>query len=137
MAEKANEGLDMLQKLTAASVSILALAGQANAQASGPSATSAIMQQLLLFLPLILIFYFLLIRPQQQRAKQHRAMIEGIRRNDTIVTTGGLIGKVTKVGEQELTVELSDGVRVRLVKGMVADVRGKGNLVPANDAKPS
>ncbi len=127
----------MLQKLTAASVSILALAGQANAQASGPSATSAIMQQLLLFLPLILIFYFLLIRPQQQRAKQHRAMIEGIRRNDTIVTTGGLIGKVTKVGEQELTVELSDGVRVRLVKGMVADVRGKGNLVPANDAKPS
>lgn len=127
----------MLQKLTAASGSILALAGQASAQASGPSATSAIMQQLLLFLPLILIFYFLLIRPQQQRAKQHRAMIEAIRRNDTIVTTGGLIGKVTKVGEQELTVELSDGVRVRLVKGMVADVRGKGNLVPANDAKPS
>ncbi len=127
----------MLQRLTAASAAILALAGQASAQASGPSTTNAVMSQLLLFLPLILIFYFLLIRPQQQRAKQHRAMIEAIRRNDTIVTTGGLIGKVVKVGDQELTVELGDGVRVRLVKGMVADVRGKGNLVPANDAKPS
>ena len=127
----------MLQRLTAASAAILALAGQAAAQASGPSTTNAVMSQLLLFLPLILIFYFLLIRPQQQRAKQHRAMIEAIRRNDTIVTTGGLIGKVTKVGDQELTIELGDGVRVRLVKGMVADVRGKGNLVPANDAKPS
>ena len=127
----------MLQRLTAASAAILALAGQASAQASGPSTTNAVMSQLLLFLPLILIFYFLLIRPQQQRAKQHRAMIEAIRRNDTIVTTGGLIGKVTKVGDQELTIELGDGVRVRLVKGMVADVRGKGNLVPANDAKPS
>ncbi len=127
----------MLQRLTAVSAFFAVLAGEASAQGTAPSATGAIMQQLLLFLPLILIFYFLLIRPQQQRAKQHRAMIEAIRRNDTIVTTGGLIGKVTKVAEQELTVELSDGVRVRLVKGMVADVRGKGNLVPANDAKPS
>ena len=122
--------------LVASSIAVLA-ANNAFAQAAGGSASGAIMQQLLLFLPLILIFYFLLIRPQQQRAKQHREMIESIRRNDTIVTTGGLIGKVTKVAEQELTVELGDGVRVRLVKGMVADVRGKGQLVPANDAKPS
>ncbi len=127
----------MVHKFLSASGVAVLLAGQASAQAAGQSASGAIMQQLLLFLPLILIFYFLLIRPQQQRAKQHRAMIDGIRRNDTIVTTGGLIGKVTKVAEQELTVELSEGVRVRLVKGMVADVRGKKQLVPANDAKPN
>lgn len=115
----------------------LLLTGMASAQGQAPSATGAIMQQLLLFVPLILIFYFLLIRPQQQRQKQHRAMIDAVRRGDTIVTSGGLIGKVTKVAEQELTVELTDNVRVRIVKGMIADVRGKGQLVPANDAKPS
>ncbi len=104
--------------------------------AAAPSTTSAILNQLLLFVPLIAIFYFLLIRPQQQRAKQHREMVANIRRGDTIVTTGGLIAKVTKVSDTELAVELSDGVRARLVRNMVADVRGKGNPVPANDAKP-
>lgn len=107
------------------------------AQDASPSTSSVIMQQLLLFVPLILIFYFLLIRPQQQRQKQHRAMIDAVRRGDTIITSGGLIGKVTKVAEQELTVELADSVRVRIVKGMIADVRGKGEPVAANDSKPS
>lgn len=115
----------------------LILAASASAQDAGPSASGAIMQQLLLFVPLILIFYFLLIRPQAQRQKQHKAMIEAVRRGDTVVTSGGLIGKVTKVADQELTIELADNVRVRIVKGMVADVRGKGQLVPANDSKPS
>jgi len=101
-----------------------------------PSAGAAIFQSLLPFLILIPLFWILLIRPQQQRAKQHREMIEAIRRGDTVVTTGGLIGKVTKVAEDELTIELADGVRARLVRGMVADVRGKGQLVAANDAKP-
>lgn len=105
--------------------------------AAPPSAGAAVFQSLLPFLILIPLFWLLLIRPQQQRAKQHREMIEAIKRGDTIVTTGGLIGKVTKVAENELTIELSDGVRARLVKGMVADVRGKGQLVAANDAKPS
>ncbi|MEL7128336.1 MAG: preprotein translocase subunit YajC [Pseudomonadota bacterium] len=104
---------------------------------AAPSAGGAFIQNLLLFVPLILIFYFLIIRPQQQRAKQHREMVENIRRGDTVITTGGLIAKVTKVAEQELTIELADGVRARLVKGMIADVRGKGQLVPANDSKPS
>lgn len=107
------------------------------AQDGASGASGAIMQQLLLFVPLILIFYFLLIRPQSQRQKKHREMIEAVRRGDTIVTSGGLIGKVTKVAEQELTIELADNVRVRIVKGMIADVRGKGQLVPANDSKPS
>jgi len=102
-----------------------------------PSAGTAIMQQMLLFVPLILIFYFLIIRPQSQQRKQHQAMIDAVRRGDTVVTSGGLIGKVTKVADNQLTVELADGVRVRIVRRMVADVRGKGQLVPANDAKPT
>lgn len=101
------------------------------------SAGSAITQQLLLFIPLILIFYFLIIRPQSQQRKQHQAMIEAVRRGDTVVTSGGLIGKVTKVADTELTIELADGVRVRIVRRMIIDVRGKGQLVPANDAKPT
>ena len=95
------------------------------------------MQQLLLFIPLILIFYFLIIRPQSQQRKQHLAMIEAVRRGDTVVTSGGLIGKVTKVADSELTIELADGVRVRILRRMLIDVRGKGQLVPANDSKPT
>ena len=106
------------------------------ALAAQPSAGAAIFQSLLPFLILIPLFYLLLIRPQQQRARQHREMIENIRRGDTVVTSGGLIGKVAKVAENELTIELADGMRARLVRSMVADVRGKGQLVPANDAKP-
>ncbi|WP_370328789.1 preprotein translocase subunit YajC [Hyphomonas atlantica] len=86
-----------------------------------------------MFLPLILIFYFLLIRPQQQRAKKHKALIEGIKKGDTIVTSGGLVGKVTKPGDDEITVELADGVRVQIIKQMVIDVRGKNQPVAAND----
>jgi preprotein translocase subunit YajC len=81
------------------------------------------------FVPLILIFvimYFLLIRPQQKRAKEQKAMIEGVRRGDQIITQGGIIGKVSKVKEDgELEVEIADGVRVRLVRATVAQVISK------------
>lgn len=81
------------------------------------------------FLPLILIFvvfYFLLIRPQQKKAKQHREMLAAIRRNDKVVTNGGIIGTVTKViDEHELMVEIADGIRVRVQRGMIATVRSK------------
>ncbi|MEM6535866.1 MAG: preprotein translocase subunit YajC [Pseudomonadota bacterium] len=100
-------------------------------EASGPA--GGILGQLLFFVPLILIFYFLLIRPANQRQKRHKEMVEGVKKGDTIVTAGGLIGKVTKVAETEVTVELADGVRVRTVRAMIADVRDKGAPVPAND----
>lgn len=78
------------------------------------------------FLPLILIFgimYFLLIRPQQQKVKQHKAMVEAVKRGDRIVTQGGLLGKVTKVkDEYEVEVELAEGVKVRVVKATIANV---------------
>ena len=82
--------------------------------------------------PLVLIFvvfYFLLIRPQQKRAKEHKEMLTKIRRNDRIVTNGGLIGKVAKVidDRDELEVDLADNVRVKVRRGMVAEVVSKGD----------
>ena len=81
------------------------------------------------FVPLILIFaimYFLLIRPQQKKVKEHKAMVEGLRRGDQVVTAGGLIGKVVKVKEDgELEVELADNVKVRVVQSTVATVVSK------------
>ncbi|MBZ0127737.1 MAG: preprotein translocase subunit YajC [Rhodobacteraceae bacterium] len=78
------------------------------------------------FLPLILIFaimYFLLIRPQQKKAKEHKKMVEALRRGDTVVTQGGLIGKVSKVKEDnEVEVEIATGVKVRVVQSTIAAV---------------
>ncbi|MFK8034126.1 MAG: preprotein translocase subunit YajC [Hyphomicrobiales bacterium] len=86
-------------------------------------------------LPFVLIFaimYFLIIRPQRQRMKKHEEMISSVRRGDTIVTAGGMIGKVTKVlDDKEVQVELAEGVRVRIVRSMISDVRSKGE--PAKD----
>jgi len=92
------------------------------------------------FLPLILIFvifYFLLIRPQQKRQKQHQNKLQAIRRGDKVLTGGGVFGTVTKVvDDNELQVEIADGVKVRVARSMVADVISKTE--PANgDAKPA
>ena len=123
--------------LAALSATLLAMPALAqDVPAEAPSGTAIIMQQLLMFVPIILIFYFLLIRPQQKRAKAHREMVAAVARGDTVVTSGGLIGKVTKVADGELTVELADNVRVQIVRSMVVDVRGKGQPVAANDTKP-
>jgi preprotein translocase subunit YajC len=81
------------------------------------------------FVPLILIFaimYFLLIRPQQKKLKEHQKMVEGLRRGDQVITQGGLIGKVTKVkDENEIEVELAEGVKVRVVQSTIASVINK------------
>jgi len=81
------------------------------------------------FLPLILIFaimYFLLIRPQQKKVKEHQAMVEALRRGDQVITQGGLIGKVVKVkDDNEIEVELSENVKVRVVKSTIATVMSK------------
>ena len=75
---------------------------------------------------IFLIMYFLLIRPQQQKLKQHKAMVDALRRNDQVITQGGLIGKVTKVkDDDEVEVELADGVRVRVVRSTIASVISK------------
>jgi preprotein translocase subunit YajC len=91
---------------------------------------------LLQFLPFILIFvimYFLIIRPQRMKAKKHQEMVANVRRGDTIVTTGGLIGKIAKVvDDAEVQVDLAENVRVRVVRGMIAEVRAKGEPVKEN-----
>ncbi len=82
-----------------------------------------------LFLPLILvfvIFYFLIIRPQNKRMREHREMVNAVKRGDVVVTSGGIIGKVTRVADDEVEVEVADGVRVRVVKATLAEVRSKG-----------
>ena len=91
-----------------------------------------------LIVPTVLIIgimYFLMIRPQQKRLKDHQAMIAAIRRGDTVVTSGGILGKVTKVDDQELQVEIADGVRVKVVRGTVTEVRGKGEAQAAPKSK--
>jgi preprotein translocase subunit YajC len=104
----------------------------AYAQGSAPSSgASAFMS----FAPLILIFiifYFLLIRPQQKRMKAHQAMIADAQVRDEVVTNGGLVGKVTKVDEHYLEIEVAQGVKVKVVKSMLADIRKHGAKA-AND----
>jgi len=95
---------------------------------------------LMTFLPLILIFvvfYFLLIRPQQKKAKEHRNMVDNVRRGDEVVTGGGIVGKVTKVkDDHHIQVEIAEGVRINVVKGTLSDVRTK-SAPAAADAKPA
>ena len=89
-------------------------------------------------LPFILIFvimYFLILRPQQKRAKQHQEMVKNLRRGDNVITSGGLVGKVTKVvDDDQIEVEISDGVRVRQMRSMVSEVRAKGEPVKDESA---
>src|SRR5467141_4038462 len=84
-------------------------------------------------LPMVLIFvimYFLILRPQQKKVKQHQEMVKNVRRGDTVVTSGGLVGRVTKVvDDDQIEVEIAEGVRVRQVRAMVSGVRAKGEPV--------
>lgn len=82
-------------------------------------------------LVMILIFYFLVIRPQQQRAKSHRELVDKVRRGDTVITSGGFIGKVVKASDtsDEIEVELNEGMRLRVLKSTLMDVRTKGEPV--------
>ncbi|WP_027722442.1 preprotein translocase subunit YajC [Maridesulfovibrio zosterae] len=91
--------------------------------ASGQQAQGGPMGALGSFLPLILmfaIFYFLLIRPQQKKAKEHKAMLEGIQKGDRILTAGGLYGRVVAVDGDELTIEIAEGMQVKLDRGYIA-----------------
>ena len=110
----------------------------AYAQAVGAASGGGPQDLLLQFAPLLFIMvigYVLLIRPQQKRAKDQRAMIEGVKRGDTVVLNSGIIGKVSRVEEGEAQVEIATGVVVKVVKSMISDVRTRGEPAPANDAK--
>jgi preprotein translocase subunit YajC len=110
-----------------------AFAQAAGAAPAGGGAMD-ILTSLMPILLLVIIFWLLIFRPQQKKLREQRAMLSAITRGDTVVTTGGLVGKVTKAVEgEDLEVEIAQGVKVRIVRGMVSDVRSKG--VPVNDNK--
>ena len=127
----------MLKNYLGLAMATILMALPAAAQDAAPVGGPSLMNTVFMMVIFFGIFYFLMLRPQNQQRKQHMAMLDAVRRGDTVVTSGGLVGKVTKVGDAELTIELADNVRVRVMRRMIADVRGKGQLVPANDSKPS
>lgn len=97
------------------------------AQAAGaPGAGAALYMQFVMIGLIFLIFYFLLIRPQQQKMKQHRAMVDALRRGDQVVTSGGIVAKVSKVQDDGMVeVEIADGVKVKVVKHTITQVLNK------------
>jgi len=96
---------------------------------AGGGATDLIVQ-LIPFALILLIMYFLIMRPQQKRARDHADLIKNIRRGDSVITSGGLIGKVTKVvDDAEVELEIAPNVRVRVVRSLITDVRSKGEPV--------
>ncbi len=101
-------------------------ASPAYAQEAGGAGAMGGLVGIIPFILMFVIFYFLLIRPQQKRMKEHRMMVENLRRGDQIVSAGGMIGKVTKVMEDdEVEVQVADGVKIRLVKSTVSAVLSK------------
>jgi preprotein translocase subunit YajC len=101
------------------------------AQAAGAgSPVDMMLQNLLPLAAIFVIMYLLILRPQQKRAKQHQELVKNVRRGDVLITSGGLVGKVTKVvDDDQVEIEIADGVRVRQVRSMIADVRAKSEPV--------
>ena len=99
----------------------------AYAQTPGAGGGADILMQMLPFVAIFAVMYFLIIRPQQRRVKEHRETVNNIKRGDTVVTSGGIIGKVTRVVDNnEIQVEVADNVRIRVVKSTISEVRAKG-----------
>lgn len=105
------------------------------AQASGGVAGGGdLLISILPFVAIFAVMYFLIIRPQRQRQKEHQEMVKTLRRGDTVVTAGGIIGRVAKiVDDHEVQVEIAEGVKIRIVRAMVTEVRAKGE--PVKDAE--
>jgi len=102
----------------------------------GAGGDGGMVMSLLPFVLIFVIMYFLILRPQQQRVKQHAQLVKNVRRGDTVVTNGGLVGKVTKViDDDQIEIEIADDVRIRQMRQMISDVRAKGE--PAKDEAAS
>ncbi len=105
---------------------------EAYAQAAG--AEPSMMTQLMPFVLIFIVFYFLLIRPQQKRAKEHKLMVEGLKRGDKVITSGGIVAKVSKVvNDNEVEVEIARDVKVKVIRSTISQVMDKTE--PANDDK--
>ena len=112
-----------------------ALAQTVGSAAAGGGGMEQMLLQFAPFLAIAVMFYFLMIRPQQQQAKRHRDTIAAVKRGDTVVLSSGMIGKVVRVEEAEVGLEVAQGVTVKVVKSMIAEVRTRGTPAAANDGK--
>ena len=111
------------------------LISPAYAQGLGIGGGDNMLVSLLPFILIFVIMYFLILRPQQKRVKMHQEMVKNLRRGDTVVTSGGLVGKVTKVvDDDQIEVEIGDGVKVRQMRQMISEVRAKGEPVKDDGA---
>jgi preprotein translocase subunit YajC len=106
------------------------LISDAHAQAAGATGQSGLMNMLILPIMLV-VFYFLLIRPQQKRAKEHQNLLAKLAAGDEVVTAGGILGRVTEVGDSFTTVEIADGVRIKLQKSQITQLVPKGTYKSA------
>jgi len=104
-----------------------------DAGAAAPGGMGGILQALLLPLGMIAIFYFLLIRPQNARAKKHKEMLGSLKKGDEVVTSGGIIGKIAKLSDREVTLDTGEGGKLRIQRGMIVDLYKAGEPAPAND----
>jgi preprotein translocase subunit YajC len=108
----------------------------AYAQTAGaPDPTTGLIMQIAPLILIFVVFYFLLIRPQQNARKKHMEMVANLKKNDIVVTSGGMIGKVKSVADDEVRVELAPNVDVRVLRHTISEVRSKTEPAPANDAK--
>ena len=102
------------------------------APAGGPGGSMGLLMGILPWVLIFAIFYLLMIRPQQQRVKQHQAEIAAVKKGDEVITGGGIRGRVTKVNDEEAEVEIAQGVRIRVIKSTITQVL-TANSKPAND----
>jgi preprotein translocase subunit YajC len=100
-----------------------------------PAGLNAQIMQIAPIILMVVLFYFMLIRPQQKRAKDHQVMLGNLKRGDNVVLSSGVLGKIVRVEDKEVGVEIAQGVTVKVVKGMITEVRAKGEPAPANDPK--
>ena len=107
------------------------LIAPAHAQAAPAAGGGSMLSTLLFPIILIAIMYFLMIRPQMKRQKEHRAMLDKLSKGDEVLTNGGIAGTVSEIGENFITVEIADNVRIRVQKGAIANVLPKGTLKSA------
>lgn len=100
------------------------------AQGAPAGGGADVLFQMAPFLLIFVIMYFLILRPQQKRVKEHQAMVKALRKGDTVITSGGVVGKVTKVvDDNEVEIQIADNVRIRQMRSMIQEVRSKGEPV--------
>lgn len=111
------------------------VAGAGGAPGANGGGLTAILVQMLPILMIFVVMYFLILRPQQQRAKAHQAMILALKKGDVIITSSGMIGKIVRLEDREMQIEIADNVRIRMLRNAVLELRSKNEA--ANDTNPA